>query len=265
MEVNEDTKGVSDDGTPLNKIDDTQSHTMTTSTDNESLGSNQGTSGNGSDTDSWTLLDQEEESRDHEKLKIELFANRDLAVFARAAVQALELTTSLSRETLGSGLHDDDIDSHQNYTDPSPNTSKGHTTDSDIETIDEIHTETDTNRDDTPPTTCLSPLSLSSNFKEAEESKDSITTVNSDGIPVVEDDLSPDGNSYVWSREEGIHSDDETEEVEPFSTIIKKPSSPSDSTESITSAYPEPWLPVRYSHTIHLRHHLLCIFDSPIF
>ena len=113
MEVKDDTKGVPDDGTPLNKIDDTKKHTMSTSTDTESLGSNQGTSGNGSDTDSWTLLDQEEESRDHEKLKIELFANRDLAVFARAAVQALELTTSLSRETLGSGLNDDDIENHQ--------------------------------------------------------------------------------------------------------------------------------------------------------
>ena len=246
MEVNDDTKGVSDDGTPPNKIDDAQNHVMTTSTDNVSLGSNQGSSGNGSDTDSWTLLDQEEESRDNEKLKIELFANRDLAVFARAAVQALELTTSLSRETLGSGTHDDDIDNPKNYTEPSPNTSKGHTTDSDIETIDEIHTVTETNRDDTPPTTCLSPLSLSSNFKDAEDSKDSITTVYSDGIPVVEDDLSPDGNSYVWSREEGIHSDDETEEVEPFSTIIKRPSSPSDSTESITSAYPEPELPEEF-------------------
>jgi hypothetical protein len=151
---------------------------MTTSLDNESLGSQVGAGGSGSDTDSWTLLDQDEELKDQEQLKIELFANRDLAVFARAAVQALELTTSLSKETIGSERHTDNTNMAELHTDASSNASRGHTTDSDIETIDEIHTETDTNRDDTPPTTCLSPLSLSSNFKEAEESKDSITTVN---------------------------------------------------------------------------------------
>ena len=213
----------------------------TTSTENEnSDDQNIATCGDksGSDTDSWTLLDQEEQFQDQEKDQIELFANRDLDVFARAAVQALELTTSLAEETIGSTITQEKTYQH---------ISTGHTTDSDIETIDEIHAET------MPPT-----LSYSLNFppttEESEaEGRESLAAY-SDGIPVVEDSLGPDGHNYIWARDEDItiHSDNEDrsdvgfEDSEPFSTIIRKLPTFTDSSDLSTSCNPEGELPPEF-------------------
>ena len=100
---------------------------MTSSISNISVGSQPGASG--SDSDSWTLLDHEEELKDQERLKIELFANQDLAVFARAAVQALELTTALSNETIGASETNQDTEQIPvTSSEPAPNISKGHIT-----------------------------------------------------------------------------------------------------------------------------------------
>ena len=90
------------------EADTSSNDVMTTSISNVSVGSQPGASG--SDSDSWTLLDHEEELKDQERLKIELFANQDLAVFARAAVQALELTTALSNETIGASETNQDTE-----------------------------------------------------------------------------------------------------------------------------------------------------------
>ena len=223
---------------------ETSQNIMTTSVGNDSLGSQPGTSSNGSDTDSWTLLDQDEELKDRENLRIELFANRDLAVFARAAVQALELTTSLANETAGAELDDHNKNVGGTNTTSSHDTSTGHSTDSDIETINEIHTD----RKFTSPTEWSSIFSQSVPEAEEEETM-SMGTINSDGIPVVEDTLIPDGHNYIWSREEGVHSEDDEETEELFSTIIKKPAT--SSTTSIlsdltTSTYPESELPEEF-------------------
>jgi len=235
-----------DNATAQDKLTETSNNIMTTSVDNESLGSQLSASGNGSDTDSWTLIEQDEETKDQEKMKIELFANRDLAVFARAAVQALELTESLSKETIGLEHDKDTTNIQEQDNELSPNTSKGHTTDSDIETIDEIHEEINTERTDTPPPAWSSLFSQSVSQQEEEEGRESMATINSDGIPVVEDSLIPDGNNYIWSREEGIHSEDDDETEEPFSTIIKNPATSSNSSlssELTESAYSESELP----------------------
>ena len=82
-----------------------------------------------------------------------------------------------------------------------------------------------------------------------------MNTIMSDGIPVVEDCLSPDGSNYIWSREEGIHSeDDESDESnEPFSTIIKttpKTSIDTVSSQLSTSLYSESELPEEFPKII---------------
>ena len=133
------------------------------------------------------------------------------------------------------------------------NTSKGHVTDSDIETIDEIQpNEQELERKDTPPPAWSSLFSQSPPLQEAEEGRESMNTIISDGIPVVEDCLSPDGSNYIWSREEGIHSEDEGSDDtdEPFSTIIKtspKQSIDTLSSELTTSTYLETELPEEFN------------------